>query len=173
MVLEPDALPVQAGWLERIAHDVRALPPTLLRGMAHQEAGGPLGGRAEGGATGGDGGGGGGDGGGRGGKKGGGGPWVLGSVAQCDGRYGSVESRRDLHLNGNALYGVGDPSFADDFLGQVQAFYPAFTGEGISVAGCSTGVAEEGGHDHAMHRFLMVCKKKKKRKAAAYRSHRS
>jgi len=78
--------------------------------------------------------------------------WMKGSMSRCDGRYGLIAKRRDFHINGNAMYCLGDPRFLD-FFRRVQAFYPAGAATGSRVAGCSTGRWAEGGWDHTFFQF--------------------
>jgi hypothetical protein len=69
--------------------------------------------------------------------------WVKGSASQCDSSYGNIANRRDLHINGNALFRIGDKHF-NAFLKRVQAFYPPYTDASVGIGGCSTGHSKKG-----------------------------
>jgi hypothetical protein len=79
--------------------------------------------------------------------------WILGSVSRCDGSYGDIRVRQDLHINGNALYRVGDPAF-DEYLRRVRAFFPAHNALRVAFPGCATGEAGEDGFDHSIFQYL-------------------
>jgi hypothetical protein len=79
--------------------------------------------------------------------------WMRGSISRCNGEYGNIRQRADLHINGNALYAVGEPGF-DDLLERVRRFYPAFIAREVGYPGCSTGQTGESGFDHSMYQFL-------------------
>lgn len=75
--------------------------------------------------------------------------WMRGSVSRCDADYGDLRVRRDMHINGNALYRVGDLAF-EDYLTRVRQFYPSHTAYRVAFPGCATGAGGEDGFDHAM-----------------------
>ena len=57
-------------------------------------------------------------------------------------------------MNGNALYALGCPGFAE-YIQRVQAYYPpagAVGGQCVLMGGCETGKPHEGGYDHALYR---------------------
>ena len=102
LVMEPDALPVAQGWLQALARD--EIPPrtdasTLLSGRNRRIEGGSGAGAAAGCPT----------------------FWVKGSVSRCEGSYGAIDARKDLHINGNALLCLGDDGF-HDFIERVSAW---------------------------------------------------
>eukprot|EP00823_Brevimastigomonas_motovehiculus_P006251 TRINITY_DN50_c0_g2_i1.p1 TRINITY_DN50_c0_g2~~TRINITY_DN50_c0_g2_i1.p1 ORF type:complete len:987 (-),score=233.87 TRINITY_DN50_c0_g2_i1:373-3333(-) len=75
--------------------------------------------------------------------------WEKGSCARCASWFASNAARQDLHLNGNALYCLGNPF--RDYIRRVIAFYPSLNGH---CAGCETGVNKyEGGFDHTLYRY--------------------
>lgn len=49
--------------------------------------------------------------------------WMKGSASRCDGRFGQIAKRRDYHINGNALYCLGNAQFTD-FINRIYAAYP-------------------------------------------------
>ena len=77
--------------------------------------------------------------------------WQKGSPSYCAANYSDISTRLDYHMNGNALYKLGDSEFTH-YLNRVREYYPAINGV---TAGCSTGGMYEGGHDHALYRFRM------------------
>ena len=79
--------------------------------------------------------------------------WVLGSVARCNGEYGEIRVRQDLHINGNALYRVGEPAF-DEYLQKVRNFFVPYSALRVAFPGCATGEASEDGFDHSIFQFL-------------------
>ena len=74
--------------------------------------------------------------------------WVKGSVSHCDGRYGELRNRLDLHINGGALYCVGDPAL-EALFERVKRFYPSYFEAPVYSAGCALG-----GFDHSIYQFL-------------------
>ena len=76
--------------------------------------------------------------------------WMRGSVTRSDPSVGELGLRRDLHLNGNALYCLHSRGFAA-FRRDVQAAYPA--SDSVRAPGCDARDPYAVGHDHAMWRF--------------------
>jgi hypothetical protein len=79
--------------------------------------------------------------------------WQIGSPSFDEPDRGSMRSRLDFHLNGNAMYILGCPAF-EDYKCRMQTFYKPYA-ECAENAGCFTGQAHEAGYDHAMYRFRM------------------
>ncbi|CAG9462724.1 unnamed protein product [Pedinophyceae sp. YPF-701] len=77
--------------------------------------------------------------------------WQSGSVSVCSPTYGDIANRQDFHVNGNAMYCVGDPAFAE-FRDRTRLYYHEEK-INLSVAGAATGNTHEDGFDHAMYRF--------------------
>ncbi|KAL9643487.1 hypothetical protein ABK040_010101 [Willaertia magna] len=77
--------------------------------------------------------------------------WMKGSMSRCPSKYGAIAERQDFHINGNALYKLGEPKF-EEYIEKVKIFYPVGN-DGLTLAGCATGLAYEGGYDHTMYRF--------------------
>ena len=132
-IMEPDALPIRPGWLElllarELGNAAGGLQPVFSQfNGTRSSSSSSVNGSGENGS-------------------GGRSPvgchdfWVKGSVSRCEGQYGRIDARGDKHVNGNALFCLGDPAF-HAFLGRVRRFFPAFTAAGVGVAGCSTGRA--------------------------------
>ena len=78
--------------------------------------------------------------------------WIKGSPPLCDGTYGAIFQRRDMHINGNALYCIDDGIL--DYFERVKRFYPAESAADVHVPGCATGNGGESGHDHCIFQFL-------------------
>ena len=74
--------------------------------------------------------------------------WIRGSVSHCDGNYGEMRNRLDLHINGGALYCVGDHALGALFE-RVKRFYPSYFEAPVFSAGCALG-----GFDHSIYQFL-------------------
>jgi len=51
--------------------------------------------------------------------------------------YSNMGERQDFHINGNALYKVGDNGFKE-YMERVRAFYPSGI-DGVLLPGCATG----------------------------------
>ncbi|KAL9645632.1 hypothetical protein ABK040_015847 [Willaertia magna] len=79
--------------------------------------------------------------------------WQKGSLSRCPDEYAELGRRQDFHMNGNALYKLGDPKFKD-YIERVKTFYPAGNDD-MSLPGCATGLVFERGYDHTMYRFRM------------------
>jgi hypothetical protein len=77
--------------------------------------------------------------------------WQLGSASMCDVRYGEIQTRMDLHINGNSMYALNCPGFLA-FLENVKKTYPIGS-SCKTVPGCATGRMYEDGYDHTMYQF--------------------
>ena len=77
--------------------------------------------------------------------------WLKGSNQKCNKYYGDIASRHDWHINGNAIYKVGDLDF-EEFLANVQRSYTG--GPDGCPAGCTTGRMYENAYDHVLFRYL-------------------
>ncbi|KAI8114405.1 hypothetical protein M9434_002530 [Picochlorum sp. BPE23] len=76
--------------------------------------------------------------------------WLKGSNQKCHPFYGEIATRRDWHINGNAIYKLNDRDF-EAYLDSVQAYYTG--GMEGCPPGCGTGRVYENAYDHALFQF--------------------